>query len=201
MGPTKLSIDSALNIHPENEFSDNLALLGVLITGQLDNERKYQYELSEFIKNYPESDVLAYANKLAEAAQTFQQKRFNSGKAKFIKSFNQKHFFVVLYTNEGVLAEEIPKEINGYLEKKNLKNLKTGNLTLSESNAMVFIDSFPGKGTATNFVSNFEEEVTLRDKFKGKKFSIFVITEDNFDIFYRTKDIDSYLNFYQKNYP
>lgn len=195
-----ISVDSALNIHPDNEFSDNLSLLGVLSTGQQDNERKYQYELAEFIETYPESDILEFAQLLAETSESFQQKRYNSGKAKFVSSFNQKHFFVIVYPNEGSLSEEIPKEITTYLESKNLRNLKTGNLILSEDNSMVFIDSFPGKGTAFNFFTDFNKEVSLRDKFKGKKFSIFVITEDNFDIFYRTKDIDTYLNFFQKNY-
>jgi len=196
----KHPIDSALSIHPENEFSDNLALLGILATGQLDNERKYQYELAEFIKKYPESDILEYVQSLAKTSESFQQKRYNSGKAKFIKSFNQEHFFVVIYPIEGSLSNQVRDEVAAYLESKNLKNLKTGNLTLSEKNAMIFVNSFPGKGTAINFYKSFMSETTLKDKFKGKKFDIFVITDDNFDIFYRTKDIDSYLNFFQKNY-
>jgi len=196
----KISVDSALNIHPENEFSDNLALLGILATGQLENERKYQYELAEFIKNYPESDILEYVKKLAKTSEEFQENRYNSGKAKYIKAFNQKHYFVVIYQNEGSLADDIPKEINTYLESKSLRNLKTANLKLSEANSMAFVNFFPGKGTASNFFTNFSEEVDLKNQFKGKKFYIFVITEDNFDILYRTKDINTYLSFFQKNY-
>jgi len=198
--PVKNAIDSALLVHPENEFSDNLALLGVLVTGHLNNERKYQYELNEFIKAYPQSDVFEYAESLAKASEGFQQKRYNSGKAKYIEEFNQKHFFVVVYQNSGSLSEDVPEEVNKYLQSKNLKNLKTGNLILSDTESMVFVDSYPGKGTAYNFFKSFQQEVMLKDKFKGKNFDIFVITEDNFNIFYRTKDIDSYMNFFLKNY-
>jgi hypothetical protein len=33
------------------------------------------------------------------------------------------------------------------------------------------------------------------------KFDTFVITKDNFDIFYRTKGLDEYLKFFETNYP
>ncbi|MDE0471907.1 MAG: tetratricopeptide repeat protein, partial [Ekhidna sp.] len=198
--PVKNAIDSALLVHPENEFSDNLALLNVLATGHPNNERKYQYELGEFIKAYPQSDVLEYAKSLVKASEDFQQKRYNSGKAKYVAVFNQKHFFVIVYQNSGSLSEDIPQEITQYLQSKNLKNLKTGNLILSNTKSMVFVDSYPGRGTAYNFFKSFREEVTLKDKFKEEKFDIFVITEDNFDILYKTKDVDSYQNFFRKNY-
>jgi len=198
--PVKNAIDSALLVHSENEFSDNLALLGILATGHLKNESRYQYELGEFIKTYPKSDVFEYAESLAKASEDFQQKRYNSGKAKYIKDFNQKHFFVIVYENSEGLSEDVPEEVTKYLQSKNFKNLKTGNLILSNTKSMVFIDSYPGKVTAYNFFKSFQEEVMLKDKFKEQKFDIFVITEGNFDIFYKTKDIDSYLNFFVKNY-
>ncbi|MEM0938537.1 MAG: methyltransferase [Bacteroidota bacterium] len=194
------SADSALRIHDDNEFSDNLALLKVLAVGQLEEERKYQYELNEFIKKYESSDVLNYANKLAQASENFQQKRYNSGRARFIEYFNQKHFFVITYDTKGSLTLDIPKVIDDYLKEKKLINLKTGNLVLSESKSMIFVDAFPGKSTSKSFYDSFIKEVNLKDQFKGEKFCVFVMTEDNFDIFYKTKDISSYLNFFEKHY-
>lgn len=194
------SSDSALAIHPDNEFSDNLALLRVLAIGQSEEERKYQYELNEFIKKYQESDILDYATSLAEASENFQQERYNSGRARYIEYFNQKHFFVIVYNAKGSLTSELPTVVDDYIKQKNLVSLKTGNLVLSESKSMIFIDSFPGKGTAGSFYGKFKNEVQLNEQFKGEKFDIFVITEDNFDIFYKTKDISSYLNFFEKHY-
>ena len=65
---------------------------------------------------------------------------------------------------------------------------------------MIFIDSFPGKASALNFMELFSSTSSLKDTFKGEKFDLFVITQDNFDIFYKTKDVGSYLNFFEKNY-
>ena len=198
--PVIFSADSALNIHPENEFSDNIALLRVLAIGKKEEERKYQYELNEFIKTFPESDVIDYAQSLSTASENFQQKRYNSGKTKYVEYFDQKHFFVVVYDIKGNLTTDVPIAIDEYLKSKNLNSLKTGNLVLNETKSMIFVDSFEERENAKEFFRTFNEDVDLKEKFKGEKFDVFVITEDNFDLFYKTKDVSSYLNFFEKHY-
>jgi len=193
------SADSALRIHPENEFSDNVALLRTLAIGQTEEERAYQYELNEFINNYTESDVLDYAKSLATASENFQQRRYNSGKTKYVAYFDQKHFFVIVYNIKDNLTTEVPETVDQYLSEKEL-GLNTGNLVLSEDKSMIFVDSFKNKRQAYKFMLEFTEEADINSKFKGEKFDIFVITEDNFDLFYKTKDISSYLNFFEKHY-
>ncbi|MEP5103413.1 MAG: hypothetical protein ABJQ84_02290, partial [Ekhidna sp.] len=156
--------------------------------------------LGEFIKKYPESELNAYAQTLLKASETFQQKRYNSAKARFIKDFNQKHLMVLVYDIESDLTDQLPATINAYLQEKNLNNLRTGNLILNEEKSMLLINIFPGKGTAINFMSTLNKELNLKETFKGQKIDVFVITEDNFDIFYRTKDVSAYLTFFEKNY-
>ncbi len=192
--------DSALSQHPDNEFSDNVALLRVLAIGQMEEDHKYQFEIGEFIKNYPESELVTYAQSLLTASENFQQKRYNSAKARFIEDFTQKHLFVIVYDIKSDMSDKLPSLVTNYLKEKNLSNLKTGNLILSDEKSMLLINIFPGKSTAVNFMNSFKEEINLRDTFKGQKFEVFVITEDNFDIFYRTKDVSAYLTFFEKHY-
>ncbi len=194
------SADSALRNHPDNEFSDNIALLRVLAIGQKEEDYKYQFELSEFIKKHPESELNAYANSLLKKSEAFQQNRYNSGRAKFIKDFNQKHSFIIVYGLNSELPEKLPSIVDAYLKKNNLNNLRTGNLILSDTKSMLLVNKFPGKATAEAFLKAFKDEVKLKSQFKGQKIDLFVITDDNFDIFYQTKDVSSYLTFFEKNY-
>ncbi|WP_425389989.1 tetratricopeptide repeat protein [Ekhidna sp.] len=194
------STDSALALHDENEFSDNIALLRVLATGQTEEDHKYQFELGEFIKKYPESELNSYAQSLLTASETFQQKRYNSAKARFIEDFDQKHLFVIVYDLDSKMTDELPTLMSEYLDEKSFNNLKIGNLILSDEKSMLLVNIFPSKGTANVFLKNFQQDINLRDIFKGQKFNDFVITEDNFDIFYRTKDVSAYLTFFEKHY-
>ncbi len=194
------SADSALAKHPENEFSDNIALLRTLAIGQTAEDHKYQFELSEFIKNYPESELNIYAQSLLKSSEDFQQKRYNSAKARFIEDFTQKHLFIIVYDIDSDMTTKLAPIVDDYLLEKNLLNLKTANLILSEKKSMLLVNIFPGKGTASNFQKSFGKENDLKETFKGSKFDVFVITEDNFDILYRTKDVSAYLNFFEKHY-
>ncbi|MEP1034449.1 tetratricopeptide repeat protein [Ekhidna sp.] len=194
------SADSALAQHPESEFSDNIALLKALCVGQTEEDHKYQYVLGEFIRSYPESELASYAQTLLSASENFQQKRYNSAKARFIEDFSQKHLFIIVYDIKSDMTTKLAPLVDDYLKNKNLNNLKTGNLILSDEKSMLLVNVFPGKGTAVNFQKSFEEETSLKDTFKGIKFDVFVITEDNFDILYRTKDVSAYLTFFEKHY-
>jgi tetratricopeptide (TPR) repeat protein len=194
------SADSVLRIHPESEFSDNIALLRVLAIGQVDEDHKYQFELNNFSKIYPESELVEYAHSLEKASESFQQKRYNSAKARFIEDFNQKHFFVIVYDIKQELNQSLPGVLDDFLKQNNFTSLKTGNLILSDEKSMLLVDDFPGKGSATSFSQLFESQVSLKNQFKGERFDVFVITADNFDILYKTKDVSAYLNFFENNY-
>ena len=47
----------------------------------------------------------------------------------------------------------------------------------------------------------FNEKLSTLNELRNHKFHSFVITKDNFDIFYRTKGLDEYIQFFEKNYP
>ena len=194
------SSDSAIQVHPENEFSDNIALLRVLSIGQTEEDHKYQFELDNFSKLYPNSDLLDYSISLAKASENFQQERYNSAKARFLKDSNQKHFFVILYDIKQELIQELPKTVDEFLESNNHSTLKTGNLILSDEKSMLLVNDFADSQSAQEFLSQFTDQVSLKEQFKGERFDIFVITEDNFNIFYKTKDVSAYLNFFENNY-
>ncbi len=196
---SKYLIDSALILHPENDFSDNLALLNIINMGYLDGQIQYQFELSNFPKSYPNSELIEFAKSLEKASEDFQINLYNSAKAKFVAYFGQKHYLVVVYPNNDDLTNIIPLEVEEFILSKNY-GLTTGNLILDEKHALVLVNEFPAKGSASSFLNTLNVDLDIKGLHKGEKIYSFVITEDNFDIFYQTRDIDSYLNFFEKHY-
>ncbi|WP_421873920.1 tetratricopeptide repeat protein [Marinoscillum sp.] len=192
-------LDSALQASADNNFKDNLALLRVLNIGKQEGQYKYQYELNNFIKNYPDSDLLTYAQSLLKASEDYQINLYNSAKAKFVEYFDQRHYIVIVYPNKDDLSQGITTDLDEFIKSKNL-GLTTGNLILDETNALVLINDFPGKSSAKNFLKLMQAEISFSDKYKGEKIYTFAITEDNFNIFYQTRDVNAYLNFFDKHY-
>lgn len=192
-------IDSALFSGPDNEYVDNLHLLSAMNYGELEGIYKYQFELSNFITNHSESDLAPYAQKLLKTSQDYQINLYTSSRAKFILNFETKHYFILVYPFDQQLTTDVPKAVEKFLTDEGL-DLVSGSIVLDEAHAVVLVNDFEDKKTAEAFVSLFQSKEQISSTFAPARFYAMVITDENFQIFYETKDLDSYLTFFSKHY-
>lgn len=191
-------INDGLREYPDNDFVDNMALLKILVQGKSESIYKYQYELNNFIATYTESELLPYADSLVTASEQYQINLVNSTRAKFIPNFDKPHFFIFAYQTDQELSDALPKYFKTLITESS--PLKIGNLILDEQYSMILISEFSDKEIAINFNKEVETEKPAEKINKTGKFYNFVITKDNFNILYQTKELDTYLKFYRKNY-
>ena len=197
----KLLVSRALKQYPDNSFSDQLRILGILIDGKVEGQYRYQYELQQFIEQYPESDMLSYAESLLEASKSFKSKELQRKGAQYITYFDQPHFFIFVYPKIGANAELIPALIENYInENYNGGALKIGNLNLNEGFSIVLVTKFDTKEQAIDFYNSFNKNSIKLPMDESASFEHFIISEDNFQIFYQTKKTEDYLEFFNENY-
>jgi hypothetical protein len=158
--------------------------------------------LDELTKNYPETEAATYAKKLLETSRSFQLKQEQQRGIQYIRSLEEPHYFVMVYRKD----ENLTPVASSVLEKFNRENfqglkLKTSNLLLDDTYSLTLVDELPGITNALEYVKTFNEKLPTLSELRNHKFHAFVITKDNFDIFYRTKGLDEYLQFFEKNYP
>lgn len=186
----------------ETAFKPRLDLLKVLITGETEDLTRYQFELEEYAKKYPDGELTPYAKNLLAASRQFTLNQEKSQGIAFVKSFEEPHYFVIVYKK----ADKLTEPASADLEKFNAQNfkdlkLKTSNLILDDEYALTMVSELPGLSAATDYHRAFNEKLTTLTGIRNQKFDSFVITKDNFNIFYRTKGLDEYLQFFDKNYP
>lgn len=182
-------------------FSPNLKLLSILIAGQTSDITSYQYALQEFVSSHPDSEVTPYAEKLLKASHDFQLKQEKQKGIQYIASFEEPHYFVIVYQRTLKLEKGATSTLETFNETyfKDL-NLKTSNLTLSDAYTLTMVSELPSVQAANEYYKAFTDGLSSLPELRNYKFSKFVITKDNFDIFYRTKGLDEYLRFFEKNY-
>lgn len=185
----------------ETSFSPNVELLKILIVGKTEDISAYQYQLGEFVKRYPETEVTPYAQKLLGASKTFQQTQETQKGISYIKSFEESHYFVIV----SLQSEKMGDQITAVLENFNASNfkdmdLKTSSLTLNDQYIITMVSELPRISYALQYYKAFIEKLPEFTALQDHKISTFVITKDNFDIFYRTKGLDEYIKFFEKNY-
>jgi hypothetical protein len=78
--------------------------------------------------------------------------------------------------------------------------LKTGNLKFNDGYSMVLINEFANREKAMEYFKLFDEKQSSFENAGPYKFYSFVISDDNFQILYKTKGLQEYLNFFEKNY-
>jgi len=194
----KLSIALELG---DTGFTPQLELFSILITGKTEDVTRYQFELSEFIKKYIDSPLVPYAEVLLASSKTHLENAEKSLGIRFIRSFDEPHYFVIVHLSKenisNVLTSEIDRLNNANPE---LKNLKTSNLILSDEYTLTYVVGLPDREFALAYRDNIDLELIKNRTLSSHKFDTFVITKDNFDIFYRTKGLDEYLAFFDRNY-
>ncbi len=185
----------------ETSFYPALVLLDILITGETEDIGRYQYALQEFIKTYPETPQADYAQKLLETSRKFVEAEEKRKGIQYQISPDAAHYFVLVYPR----ADKIDDATVAGLESFNKSffgqlDLKTSNLVLNDQYAITFVSEFNNKSAAMAYFQSFTENQPGLTRLRNHKFDNFVITKENFDIFYRTKGLNEYLRFFQKNY-
>ena len=196
----RVIVNKALVENAENVFTDNIKLLEILIIGQTGNLHSYRFELQEFITAYPDSDLNEYAQKLLRTAHDLPLQLAKLGGATFKQNLNRDHLFVIVYPTkkfqDGNLAR-VFDQVNA--DQNGDQNLTASTLIFEDDKAMVLVQDFGDKRSALSYYQSLKDQGLL-DDYSGPEFSIFVITKENFEIFYETKDLAGYLSFFNNFY-
>ncbi|MBL6449931.1 tetratricopeptide repeat protein [Fulvivirga sp. 29W222] len=194
-------LNQAMNNYQETVFTPRLKLLKILITGKTEDINLYQYQLTELIKEHPDSDITPYVKELLAASENFLKKQRRLLGTEFVKYFNQEHYLVVVYDAGKGLTDQIYPLIEAYNDANfQEKKLKTSNLILNENQSITMVSSFEDKQSAVSYFQKFVSEDVISEKTQNSKIYKFVITKDNFNIFYQSKDLEAYIRFFDKNY-
>lgn len=190
-----------LRKYPDNHFSDQLRLLQILVTGKTDGLHKYRYELQQFIDNTENERLRAYAHELLQATRKEEESTSSAQSNRFKEDFIQPHYFLLIYENEKKLADALIKAVDSF----NLNNhpeagLKATTLVLNDKTSMVYVSQFPDRPASMLYFRAFERSLPLPQEAKNVKPQYFVISRDNFQIFYENKDVNDYQKFFTKFY-
>jgi hypothetical protein len=186
----------------ESSFSPQVELLRILIAGKTEEINQYQYQLDTFIKKYPDTPMAEYAKTLLTASREWQASQDKSKGVQYVKSLEEPHYFAMVYKKSENLGN-IPVNALERFNKEYFRDLglRTSNLLLNDDYIITLVADLPRVSSAIEYVRTFNDKLPGMSELRNHKFHNFVITKDNFDIFYRTKGLDEYIYFFEKNYP
>ena len=185
----------------ETTFTSQLDLLQILITGKTEDVTRYQYELETFIKKYPDQPIHLYAETLLASSKTFVEKSERAKGIRFSALFDEAHYFVIVHNIQDSASTSLATALDKFnQEQYRWRKLETTNLIFNEVYALTFVGNFGGKTDAIEYFDRFNRQLKDLPPFSVLNFHTFVITKENFNIFYRNKALDEYLSFFDRYY-
>ncbi len=193
-------LDSVLARGPETTFTPQLELLRILVLGNNEPKEKYEGRLNDFIEEYPDFAISEYASHLLEKSQNFDAAGSRTNVA-FSENRNQEHYFVLVFEGDDEAEASVMETIRLYntLDVQD-EGLRLTSLDMEGNRKVILLRSFENGREAYRYLKVFEnKDVVNAAMVPGKSYK-FVITKDNFDILYQSRELDAYMEFFNENY-
>jgi tetratricopeptide (TPR) repeat protein len=200
-GASRGMVTDALSTYPETAFTANVKLLNILLTGKLESDDKYKYELDTFIKENPNSDITPYALTLQRATEEFNLRIEKEKSIQFVSSFDQIHYFVIVYESQQNITDKLITKLKTFNDQNYGElNLNTGSLSMNDKYSIALVTEFGGIESSLNYLTKYDEGKKGFEILSNSKINTFVITKDNFGILYKSGGVKEYLKFFSQNY-
>lgn len=114
---------------------------------------------------------------------------------------NQTHFFITIVNEDFVNATAMKNRISDFATKNFSKStLSINSIILDKGYQMITVTSFKNAELALDFYHAIMIDDYVMGQVINTDYRMFVISIDNYPIFYRERNFDGYINFFKKHY-
>jgi TolA-binding protein len=188
--------------------------LRALALGKIEVVDSLVIALQNIIKTYPKSDVKPLAENVLSYLNTKQgpqgqgstpgQGTPEEPELKLYTYFpNSIHFYVLIVDGSKEDVNALKVKISDFNNKTfSTEELQVNSLLLDNNQELITVSNFDGADQATNYYRLIKTSKYIFTKLDNDgDYADFVISVENYPIFYRNKNISQYEKFFEKYYP
>lgn len=210
MAEASMSIAEVRNKYPETTIMDKIVLLETLIAGRTLDIEDYKKRINEFMQRFPKSKLMPLAQDMMRVADqvskgelaSMSEATAQTDKKTSIYStdINKPHYFIAILPMGKIDNQEVLNKLSDFNKiYYTTETFTTSDMLLSNEQFLVRIMELPTKIQALNYLRKQKSEKGALHDIKAEK-HLFVITQENFKIFYKSKNIKEYADFFLQNY-
>lgn len=174
----------------------------VMVTGAK-NFSVFEVALKEVIQKYPKEEVAAEAQKIIDLINRKQpvEQKIDSVASLYQFKPEAKHSCILVFPSTEE-SNKIKIAISDFNNKNfSLAKINVSDVVLDNQNQIISIKYFDDMPSAMNYYKAFKGDSEFLKDVNSKGYSLFVISYENFAVFYNHKKVEDYLTFFSKNYP
>ena len=185
-----LKVDSLNEFYNKNPFFENILLLKSIASGKKNGNFSLQFELKDFLDSANEESTIEYATTLLKASEKVHKEFIFSGLPKFSSKKSDRYFFVIVNDDE---TETYEKILNNIL--KDMRELKVRNSFYLKEDILLDVLLINNYNTLKKLERKFNKELNNENL---KLNTNFVISEENLNLMFKSKNYSAYASKYNR---
>ncbi len=196
---------SGIQKHSESKFLPKFHLLKSFNLAKLNKKDEFINNLKLIIDLYPDTEESAEAESIlshfvfSEDPGDVEEEEGTGTPYQFNK--NMQHKYVVVVPNKGSAVNQLRIKLTDFNKKFfPALNLNTKSLLMGSESQLIVISNFKNSDEALGFYRSLVSQKVLEQELDKSSFQHFVISSDNFPMFYTAKKVGEYLKYFETNY-
>jgi len=205
--------NEALANYTDQTYLPMFSYLKAVSLGKTESQDTMRIELNRLIEDYPNSAMVDFARRiLGESAQTAGLAGEKSGEdaTSAIKAadysmykFNPKstQFYALIVDGTTVNVYGTKVRITDFNTKNfGVENLQVNSVLLDNNRHLVTVNSFNEMEKAMRFLNGIKDDTYVFSGFQPGTYEQFLISAENYPVFFKEKNTEAYKLFFEKNY-
>lgn len=197
--------DSELIETENKELKSKYDLLKALAIGKSNDSLNFRKQLNEIVKNYPETEVKNRAEEIITLLDNPEKmlkinREIETG-TPYVFNEGQVHYFILLMPKEQTDVNFIKTLLSDYhSERYNIETFEINAILFGQESHLIMIKTFSNSKMATEYFNAFPRASKVNNELSKTESKKLIISAQNFQYFFKHKDIKNYYEFFTNNY-
>ena len=193
----------AKSIFADNHLQDHFDFLAAMSIGHTNTIDSFKVALNGVIATHPESEVSIEAKRILELIKNGIQVETDEAEnaIPYNHVFKDDFNFVIIIPESDKQTNKHKVDIANFNTKYySERSFNVSNIFINPQNQLIIVKTINGYDAAIDYIQSFKLNKDHLTGLNGKSYQCFLISKDNFALFYKNKDIKGYLKFFEKNF-
>lgn len=188
-----------LDTHGGGALGPKFDLIYALSLAKTDGPEAYEAQLNHVVENYPGTLESERANELLLYVDNSSQASTQAVQGPYTIDPKTPHRVVVVVPNGQGDMNTMRNVVSDYNKDFNrFQNLQQQNIFLDRERQILVVSGFIEQADAVQYAERIQQHARFASLFSSEIMRIFAISDANYQTFYREKDVEEYLDFYEQ---
>ena len=192
---------AADSLYPNNPLQPKFDMLRALSLAGSDDMEPFIEALNKVINDHPDDEVADRAEAILKLINKGEEKEEASGGVYNYKP-KEEHYAIIILPAKSKDATSVKNKLADFNTKNyNLKKLRISSLLFGNDLTLVLIKTFDASEDAMNYYRFLNQSFpTTFEGIDMEESSFFVVSKSNYVQLYKSKDLDTYVDFFNEFY-